>query len=175
MGNVIMSQDEAILEPGLVRKLLLRHHPDQRYGNDAIVAATELLRLFIVEARQRASIEVSKRKLPCLLGGVLYLCRARSFRFLARSSDRIPSLEISTAVCVGILFLCAGWKIALGIDTTRDTTYQLLFSLKISKMSVPCYASFSIACFFSSLRTTAPLRRLIQSDSYLFPLFKGRM
>mmetsp|Transcript_28611 Transcript_28611/g.63610 ORF Transcript_28611/g.63610 Transcript_28611/m.63610 type:complete len:130 (-) Transcript_28611:180-569(-) len=52
-----MLPSDQTLEPGLVRKLLLRRHPDQRYGNDTIVAATELLRLFIVEARQRAAIE----------------------------------------------------------------------------------------------------------------------
>lgn len=53
-----MLPSDQTLEPSLVRKLLLRRHPDQRYGNDAVVAATELLRLFIVEARQRAAIEV---------------------------------------------------------------------------------------------------------------------
>lgn len=41
----------------MVRKLLLRHYPNQRISNDAVAAATELLRLFIVEARQRAAVE----------------------------------------------------------------------------------------------------------------------
>ena len=45
------------LEPSLVRKLLTRRHPDQRFSHDAILAATELMRLFILEARERAAME----------------------------------------------------------------------------------------------------------------------
>ena len=45
------------LEPSLVRKLLARRHPDQRFHNDAILAATELIRRFILEARERAAVE----------------------------------------------------------------------------------------------------------------------
>jgi hypothetical protein len=47
------------MEPALTKKLLLQKQPKQRISNDAIVTANELLRLFVVEARQRASIEVS--------------------------------------------------------------------------------------------------------------------
>ena len=45
------------IEPSLVRKLLTRRHPNQRFSNDAVVAATELMRKFIVEARERAAME----------------------------------------------------------------------------------------------------------------------
>ena len=45
------------LEPSLVRKLLARRHPDQRFHNDAILAASELIRRFILEARERAAVE----------------------------------------------------------------------------------------------------------------------
>jgi hypothetical protein len=47
------------MEPALTKKLLLQKQPKQRISNEAIVTANELLRLFVVEARQRASIEVS--------------------------------------------------------------------------------------------------------------------
>ena len=45
------------LEPSLVRKLLARRHPDQRFHNDAILAATELIRRFILEARVWVAVE----------------------------------------------------------------------------------------------------------------------
>ena len=45
------------LEPSLVRKLLARRHPDQRFHNDAILAASELIRRFVLEARERAAVE----------------------------------------------------------------------------------------------------------------------
>jgi vacuolar-type H+-ATPase subunit H len=45
------------MEPALTKKLLLQKQPKQRISNEAIVTANELLRLFVVEARQRASIE----------------------------------------------------------------------------------------------------------------------
>ena len=45
------------LEPSLVQKLLARRHPDQRFHNDAILAASELIRRFILEARERAAVE----------------------------------------------------------------------------------------------------------------------
>ena len=45
------------LEPSLVRKLLARRHPDQRFHNDAVLAATELIRRFVLEARERAAVE----------------------------------------------------------------------------------------------------------------------
>ena len=45
------------LEPSLVRRLLTRRHPDQRFHNDAVLAATELIRRFILEARERAAVE----------------------------------------------------------------------------------------------------------------------
>ena len=45
------------LAPSLARKLILRHHPDQRISSDGLIAATELLRLFVREAINRASVE----------------------------------------------------------------------------------------------------------------------
>jgi hypothetical protein len=56
----MMTMTEATtMEPALTKKLLLQKQPKQRISNEAIVTANELLRLFVVEARQRASIEVS--------------------------------------------------------------------------------------------------------------------
>ena len=66
MSNLILTsssdEDEDLLrsdklEPSLVRKLLMRRHPKQRFSNDAVVAATELMRKFIVETRERAAME----------------------------------------------------------------------------------------------------------------------
>jgi hypothetical protein len=39
--------------------MLLRKHPKQRISNEAVQLTGELLRLFILEARNRAAIEVS--------------------------------------------------------------------------------------------------------------------
>ena len=52
-----MSNNKESIETSLTRKLLLRHHPTLRISNDVIVSATGLLRIFIVEARHRASVE----------------------------------------------------------------------------------------------------------------------
>ena len=52
------------LEPSLVRRLLTRRHPDQRFHNDAILAATELIRRFILEARARAAVEAAGSRWP---------------------------------------------------------------------------------------------------------------
>lgn len=65
MSSLILTassdEDEELLsdklEPSLVRKLLMRRHPNQRFSNDAVVAATELIRKFIVETRERAAME----------------------------------------------------------------------------------------------------------------------
>ena len=66
MSNLILTsssdEDEDLLrsdklEPSLVRKLLMRRHPKQRFSNDAVVAATELMRKFILETRERAAME----------------------------------------------------------------------------------------------------------------------
>lgn len=43
--------------PSLTRQLLTLHHPNQKFTNDAITLSSELLRLFIIEARRRAAIE----------------------------------------------------------------------------------------------------------------------
>ena len=48
-----------MVSPPLTKQLLQLHHPDQKYSNEAIELSTELLKLFIVEARRRAKIEVS--------------------------------------------------------------------------------------------------------------------
>mmetsp|Transcript_3636 Transcript_3636/g.5424 ORF Transcript_3636/g.5424 Transcript_3636/m.5424 type:complete len:129 (+) Transcript_3636:146-532(+) len=45
------------LDASLARKLILRHHPDQRISSDGLITATELLRLFVREAINRASVE----------------------------------------------------------------------------------------------------------------------
>jgi hypothetical protein len=47
------------LSSSLTRKLILSKHPKQRISNEAVVTTSELLRLFILEARSRASLEVS--------------------------------------------------------------------------------------------------------------------
>lgn len=46
--------------PDLTRRLLLQRHPNQRISNDAVELANEMLRIFIVEARERAAVEVGK-------------------------------------------------------------------------------------------------------------------
>ena len=49
------------IEPALTKKLLLLRQPkQQRITTEAVLMANELLRLFIVEARQRAAIEVRR-------------------------------------------------------------------------------------------------------------------
>jgi hypothetical protein len=48
------------IEPALTKKLLLLRQPKQRITTEAVLMANELLRLFIVEARQRAAIEVRR-------------------------------------------------------------------------------------------------------------------
>jgi len=47
------------MEPALTKKLLLQRQRKQRISNEAVLMANELLRLFVVEARQRAALEVS--------------------------------------------------------------------------------------------------------------------
>jgi hypothetical protein len=47
----------SIVEPSLAKKLLLLNNPKQKIANEAAQMAAELLRLFIIEARQRAAIE----------------------------------------------------------------------------------------------------------------------
>ena len=53
-----MTSSSASINPALTKKLLLFNNPNQRIANDAVDAAGELIRLFITEARFRASIEV---------------------------------------------------------------------------------------------------------------------
>ena len=59
-----ITSTEPSLQPELTQRLLQLHsnegHP-KRIPNETAKAASELLRLFIIEARSRASIEVSKR------------------------------------------------------------------------------------------------------------------
>ena len=58
-----------MVSPPLTKQLLQLHHPDQKYSNEAIELSAELLKLFIVEARRRAKIEVSY-----WLQFALYIC-----------------------------------------------------------------------------------------------------
>ena len=53
------SSAKATINPSLARKLILSKHPKQRISNEAIQLTSELLRLFVLEARNRASVEVS--------------------------------------------------------------------------------------------------------------------
>jgi len=52
---------KASINPSLTRKLILNKHPKQRISQEAVQLTAELLRLFILEARNRASVEVSAR------------------------------------------------------------------------------------------------------------------
>lgn len=53
-----MTEGSAINE-ALIRQLLLQENPSQKITNEAIEAASFLLMQFVVEARNRASVEVS--------------------------------------------------------------------------------------------------------------------
>ena len=53
-----MSENSEISE-ALMRQLLLQGNPTQKITSEAIEAASFLLRQFVVEARNRASVEVS--------------------------------------------------------------------------------------------------------------------
>lgn len=46
------------IEPSLTKQLILHNNPKQKISSEAVQVAAELLRLFIVEARQRAVVEV---------------------------------------------------------------------------------------------------------------------
>lgn len=46
-----------VISTSLMKKLLLGNQPDQKVSNEALEAASFLLRQFIVEARNRASVE----------------------------------------------------------------------------------------------------------------------
>jgi hypothetical protein len=52
-----------VISTSLMKKLLLGNQPDQKVSNEALEAASFLLRQFIVEARNRASVEVGERNL----------------------------------------------------------------------------------------------------------------
>ncbi|KAL7531187.1 hypothetical protein ACHAXR_003886 [Thalassiosira sp. AJA248-18] len=41
----------------ITKQCLQLHHPDQRFSNEAVELSSELLRMFVVEARRRAAIE----------------------------------------------------------------------------------------------------------------------
>ena len=51
------SSSPPTVPPSLTRQLLTLHHPNQKFTYDAITLSSELLRLFIIEARRRAAIE----------------------------------------------------------------------------------------------------------------------
>ena len=50
---------KATINHSLVRKLLLCKHPKQRVSLEAVELTAELLRFFILDAKNRASVEVS--------------------------------------------------------------------------------------------------------------------
>mmetsp|Transcript_21022 Transcript_21022/g.29677 ORF Transcript_21022/g.29677 Transcript_21022/m.29677 type:complete len:125 (-) Transcript_21022:341-715(-) len=50
-------QPTATFDTGLTKQLILHHQPKERIHADAVLTANELLRLFVVEARQRAAVE----------------------------------------------------------------------------------------------------------------------
>ena len=54
-----MANEETVISTDLTKKLLFGHLPNQKVTNEALEAASFLLRQFIVEARNRASVEVS--------------------------------------------------------------------------------------------------------------------
>jgi CENP-S associating Centromere protein X len=47
-----------MVDPGLARALILKNHPKQRISNEASEAIAELIRLFVLEGRNRALVEV---------------------------------------------------------------------------------------------------------------------
>ena len=51
--------DAAKIPPSLAKQCLQLHHPKQKFSNDAVELSSEFLKLFVVEARRRAAIEVS--------------------------------------------------------------------------------------------------------------------
>mmetsp|Transcript_7362 Transcript_7362/g.11589 ORF Transcript_7362/g.11589 Transcript_7362/m.11589 type:complete len:129 (+) Transcript_7362:34-420(+) len=51
------SSSPPTISASLTRQLLQLHHSTQRFHSDAISTSSELLRLFIIEARRRAAIE----------------------------------------------------------------------------------------------------------------------
>lgn len=53
-----MTEGSAINE-ALIRQLLLQENPSQKITNEAIEAASFLVMQFVVEARNRAAVEVS--------------------------------------------------------------------------------------------------------------------
>ncbi|KAI2498996.1 hypothetical protein MHU86_15500 [Fragilaria crotonensis] len=54
---MITSTSKATITDSLARKLVLIRHPKQKISNEAIQLTAELLRVFILEARNRASVE----------------------------------------------------------------------------------------------------------------------
>lgn len=54
-----MAKEETVISTDLTKKLLFGHLPNQRVTNEALEAASFLLRQFIVEARNRASVEAA--------------------------------------------------------------------------------------------------------------------
>mmetsp|Transcript_10877 Transcript_10877/g.16787 ORF Transcript_10877/g.16787 Transcript_10877/m.16787 type:complete len:123 (-) Transcript_10877:773-1141(-) len=52
-----MNHQPATFDTALTKKLILHHQPKERINADAVATANELLRLFVVEARQRAAVE----------------------------------------------------------------------------------------------------------------------
>ncbi|KAL7473419.1 hypothetical protein ACHAXS_013873 [Conticribra weissflogii] len=45
------------IPPPLIQQCLHLHHPDQKFSKEAVDLTSELLRLFVLEARRRAAIE----------------------------------------------------------------------------------------------------------------------
>lgn len=59
VGAASVRQKEVNIPPSLTKQHLQLRHPEQKYSNDAVELSSEFLKLFIVEARRRAAIEVS--------------------------------------------------------------------------------------------------------------------
>lgn len=60
----LVDEEEEAFHPALTRRLMQQQHntTSQRVSNEAIVAASEVLRLFVQEACHRASIEAEIEK-----------------------------------------------------------------------------------------------------------------
>lgn len=98
---MITSTSKATITDSLARKLVLIRHPKQKISNEAIQLTAELLRVFILEARNRASVEVSfVRLLVVALLICCYITRSTSFGTLYSLIEMdSPKLSLLQAEC----------------------------------------------------------------------------